>query len=140
MGPFRIRHRARGGGGDLHASHRHHHRRRRARAERQPRQRLSPLSQQGGPLRRCHRALAGARLGEAAPTQDEIIQLLGQLHAADLLQSDVTPDVAASLGPAVLCGSLGWVVTGFAVFGGLACFVGFGGDFGGLILIEVFTM
>ena len=39
-------------------------------------------------------ALVGARLGEAAPTQDEIIQLLGQLHAADLLQSDVTPDVA----------------------------------------------
>jgi putative peptide zinc metalloprotease protein len=38
--------------------------------------------------------LAGKRLGEAAPTQDEIIQLLGQLHAADLLQSDVTPDVA----------------------------------------------
>ena len=30
-------------------------------------------------------ALVGARLGEAAPTQDEIIQLLGQLHAADLL-------------------------------------------------------
>jgi putative peptide zinc metalloprotease protein len=38
--------------------------------------------------------LAAKRLGEAAPTQDEIIQLLGQLHAADLLQSDVTPDVA----------------------------------------------
>src|SRR3989442_10971059 len=39
-------------------------------------------------------ALVGARLGEAAPTQDEIIQLLGQLHVADLLESDVTPDVA----------------------------------------------
>ncbi|MGH8689045.1 MAG: hypothetical protein ACREVQ_15180 [Burkholderiales bacterium] len=39
-------------------------------------------------------ALAGKRLGERAPTQDEVIQLLGQLHAADLLQSDVTPDVA----------------------------------------------
>ncbi|MFZ1909057.1 MAG: hypothetical protein WAU52_08270, partial [Burkholderiales bacterium] len=38
--------------------------------------------------------LANKRLGESAPTQDEIIQLLGQLHAADLLQSDVTPDVA----------------------------------------------
>jgi putative peptide zinc metalloprotease protein len=37
---------------------------------------------------------ANASLGEAAPTQDEVIQLLGQLHAADLLQSDVTPDVA----------------------------------------------
>ncbi|HVB47962.1 MAG TPA: hypothetical protein VNF69_06185 [Burkholderiales bacterium] len=39
-------------------------------------------------------ALANRRLGEAAPTQDEVLQLLGQLHAADLLQSDVTPDVA----------------------------------------------
>jgi putative peptide zinc metalloprotease protein len=37
---------------------------------------------------------ANRQLGEAAPTQDEMIQLLGQLHAADLLQSDVTPDVA----------------------------------------------
>ena len=38
--------------------------------------------------------IANRRLGENAPTQDEVIQLLGQLHAADLLQSDVTPDVA----------------------------------------------
>lgn len=38
--------------------------------------------------------IANRRLGEGAPTQDEMIQLLGQLHAADLLQSDVTPDVA----------------------------------------------
>ena len=38
--------------------------------------------------------LANQALGERAPTQDEVIQLLGQLHAADLLQSDVTPDVA----------------------------------------------
>lgn len=37
--------------------------------------------------------IANRRLGEEAPTQDEMIQLLGQLHAADLLQSDVTPDV-----------------------------------------------
>lgn len=37
--------------------------------------------------------LANRHLGEEAPTQDEIINLLGQLHAADLLQSDVTPDV-----------------------------------------------
>jgi putative peptide zinc metalloprotease protein len=34
------------------------------------------------------------QLGENAPTQDELIQLLGQLHAADLLQSDVTPNIA----------------------------------------------
>lgn len=37
---------------------------------------------------------ANRRLGESAPTQDELIHLLGQLHAADLLQCDVTPDVA----------------------------------------------
>ena len=33
------------------------------------------------------------RFGDDAPSQDEAIQLLGQLHAADLLQCDVTPDV-----------------------------------------------
>lgn len=38
--------------------------------------------------------IASRRLNEQAPTQDEVIQLLGQLHATDLLQSDVTPDVA----------------------------------------------
>lgn len=36
--------------------------------------------------------MANRRLGEEAPTQDEVINLLGQLHAADLLRSDVTPD------------------------------------------------
>ena len=38
--------------------------------------------------------VAQRRQGEAAPTQDDMIQLLGQLHAADLLQTDVTPDTA----------------------------------------------
>jgi len=38
--------------------------------------------------------IANRRLLEDAPTQDEMIQLLGQLHAADLLRSDVNPDVA----------------------------------------------
>jgi putative peptide zinc metalloprotease protein len=38
--------------------------------------------------------IANTHLGENAPTQDEMIQLLGQLHSADLLQSDVTPDAA----------------------------------------------
>ncbi|MCG4454282.1 hypothetical protein LJY18_13350 [Pseudomonas sp. MMS21-TM103] len=38
--------------------------------------------------------LANKRLGDEAPTQDEIISLLGQLHTADLLQSDVTPDAS----------------------------------------------
>lgn len=35
-----------------------------------------------------------ARLGDDAPTQDEMIQLLGQLHGADILQCDVPPDIA----------------------------------------------
>ena len=38
--------------------------------------------------------LANRQLGEDAPTQDDVIHLLGQLHGADLLQSDATPDVA----------------------------------------------
>ena len=33
-----------------------------------------------------------SRLGDDAPTQDESIQLMGQLHAADVLQCDVPPD------------------------------------------------
>ena len=38
--------------------------------------------------------LALAKLGDDAVTQDEMIQLLGQLHAADVLISDVSPDTA----------------------------------------------
>src|SRR5215468_240033 len=34
------------------------------------------------------------QLGDNAVTQDETIQLLGQLHAADALQCDVPPDTA----------------------------------------------
>ena len=34
------------------------------------------------------------RLGDAAPTQEEVIRLLGQLHAADALLCDVPPDGA----------------------------------------------
>ncbi len=34
------------------------------------------------------------RLGDDAPTQDELIQLLGQLHAADVIECDVPPDSA----------------------------------------------
>ncbi len=37
-------------------------------------------------------AAAQRRLGESAPTQDELIGLLGQLHSADLMQCDVPPD------------------------------------------------
>src|SRR3989475_8087291 len=40
---------------------------------------------------------ATTRLGDDAPTQDEAIQLLGQLHAADVLQCDVPPDAAELL-------------------------------------------
>ena len=39
-------------------------------------------------------ALLTAELREDSPTQEELIQLLGQLHGADLVQCDVTPDVA----------------------------------------------
>ncbi len=37
-------------------------------------------------------ALACERLQDSAPSQDEVIHLLGQLHQADVLQCDVTPD------------------------------------------------
>jgi putative peptide zinc metalloprotease protein len=36
--------------------------------------------------------IAQRRLGDEAPTQDEIIQLLGQLHGSDLLHTNVPPD------------------------------------------------
>jgi putative peptide zinc metalloprotease protein len=35
---------------------------------------------------------AGKQLGDAAPTQEDVIRLLGQLHAADALLCDVPPD------------------------------------------------
>jgi putative peptide zinc metalloprotease protein len=37
--------------------------------------------------------IALSRLGDDAPTQDEMIQLLGQLHSADILHCDVSPDI-----------------------------------------------
>lgn len=40
---------------------------------------------------------AATRFGDDAPTQDEMIRLLGQLHSADVLQSEVTPDVSELL-------------------------------------------
>lgn len=36
---------------------------------------------------------ASAALGDAAPTQDETIMLLGQLHGADLMQCDMLPNL-----------------------------------------------
>ena len=38
-----------------------------------------------------------ARFADDAPTQDELIRLLGQLHSADVLQVEVAPDVAELL-------------------------------------------
>lgn len=37
---------------------------------------------------------ASAELGDAAPTQNQVVQLLGQLHMADLLLCDLPPDTA----------------------------------------------
>jgi putative peptide zinc metalloprotease protein len=37
---------------------------------------------------------ASAQLGDAAPTQHQVIRLLSQLHASDLLLCDLTPDTA----------------------------------------------
>lgn len=37
------------------------------------------------------------RLGDEAPTQDEVIQMLSQLYRVDVLQCDVTPDAAELL-------------------------------------------
>ena len=38
-----------------------------------------------------------ARMGENAPTQEEVIRLLSQLHAVNALQTDVVPDTAEML-------------------------------------------
>ncbi len=38
--------------------------------------------------------IASRRLGDDALTQDDVIRLLGQLHAADVLFGDVPPDIA----------------------------------------------
>jgi putative peptide zinc metalloprotease protein len=43
-------------------------------------------------LREISEAVA-QRFGEDAPSQDEVIRLLSQLHAADALQCDIAPDV-----------------------------------------------
>jgi len=40
---------------------------------------------------------AAHRFGDDAPSQQEAIQLFGQLHAAEALQSDVAPDIAELL-------------------------------------------
>jgi putative peptide zinc metalloprotease protein len=40
---------------------------------------------------------ATTKFGDDAPTQDEMIRLLGQLHSAEVLQSEVTPDISELL-------------------------------------------
>jgi putative peptide zinc metalloprotease protein len=52
---------------------------------------------------------AATRLGEGAPSQDELIRLLAQLHSADLLQSEVTPDSAELLERAVKIDRAAWL-------------------------------
>ena len=39
-------------------------------------------------------SLAEERFGEDSPTQDELVTLLGQLHNADVLICDISPDIA----------------------------------------------
>ncbi|MDH5639929.1 MAG: hypothetical protein OEY28_01440 [Nitrospira sp.] len=41
--------------------------------------------------------LSSSRLGDQAPTQPDVVQLLSQLHAADVLQCDIPPDTAELL-------------------------------------------
>ena len=41
--------------------------------------------------------LSSSRLGDNAPTQPEVVQLLSQLHAADVLQCDIPSDTAELL-------------------------------------------
>src|SRR6201746_1516633 len=36
--------------------------------------------------------LVGGQLADEAPTQNEVIQILTQLHAANLLETNITPD------------------------------------------------
>lgn len=52
---------------------------------------------------------AATRLAEEAPSQDELIRLLAQLHSADLLQSEVPPDTTELLERAVKVGRAGWL-------------------------------
>jgi putative peptide zinc metalloprotease protein len=40
---------------------------------------------------------ASTKLGDDAPTQPEVVQLLSQLHSADVLQCDIPPDIAELL-------------------------------------------
>jgi putative peptide zinc metalloprotease protein len=52
---------------------------------------------------------AGTRLEEEAPSQDDVIQLLAQLSATDLLQTEVTPDAAPLVERAARAGQSRWL-------------------------------
>ncbi|WP_194470742.1 peptidase M50 [Bradyrhizobium sp. CCBAU 51753] len=52
---------------------------------------------------------AGSYLGEEAPSQGDVIQLLAELNACDLLQTDVTPDPDALEQRAARAGRSGWL-------------------------------
>ncbi len=49
------------------------------------------------------------KFGDDAPTQDEVIRLLGQLHTAEVLQSEVTPDLEELLRRAVKARKKTWL-------------------------------
>jgi putative peptide zinc metalloprotease protein len=49
------------------------------------------------------------RMGDDAPSQDDFIQLLAQLHAVDLLQTEVTPDSAELLKRSDHAGRAQWL-------------------------------
>ena len=52
---------------------------------------------------------AGSHLAEDAPSQSDVIQLLAELNAADLLQTEVTPDSSALVERAARAGRSGWL-------------------------------
>jgi putative peptide zinc metalloprotease protein len=52
---------------------------------------------------------AASRLAEDAPSQSDVIQLLAELNAADLLQTEVTPDSSALVERATRAGRSGWL-------------------------------
>jgi putative peptide zinc metalloprotease protein len=51
----------------------------------------------------------GANLAEEAPSQDEVIQLLAELSASDLLQTEVMPDSSALVERAARARQSGWL-------------------------------
>ena len=44
--------------------------------------------------------LVGGQMDDAAPTQPEVIQILSQLHSANLVEADISPDAAGAAPPA----------------------------------------